>query len=79
MWVGMYWDGDIQNFRWSDNDAEVVEDINWDPVEPNCMTPFPDPCYYGSPNQNCVRLTTSYVFKTIYCDSLYYPLCKSGK
>lgn len=74
MWVGMYWNETSQNFDWTDTNSEVTEYIRWTDSEPNCMTP--DPCNYGNPNQKCVRLTPAYYFMTIYCESLYYPLCQ---
>lgn len=78
IWVGIIWDSSVQKFWWTDNNAEVIENLPWYNLteEPNCMTLYQDICNYGGPDQNCVRRTQSGYFKTIYCDSTYLPLCQ---
>lgn len=73
MFIGMIYDAESKVCKWLDK--QDVTWAPWDDNEPDCMGS--DPCASIS-NQNCVRMTTSYKFRSFRCNYPYYVLCGKG-
>ncbi|CAG2234667.1 unnamed protein product [Mytilus edulis] len=74
MFIGIRYNAESKVFKWLDK--QDVTWAPWDDNEPDCMGS--DPCASTS-NQNCVRMTTSYTFRSFRCNSPYYVLCGKAK
>lgn len=73
----MVWDTANQVHKWLD--GEVVSWATWEGSnEPNCMGPSPVNCD-SEPDQNYVRMTTSYEFKSHVKSRLYDVLCEGNQ
>ena len=75
MWIGMIWDTANQVHKWLDGD--VVTWSPWTATEPSCMSPPALGCFYQ--DENYVRMTTDFYFRTHVINQLYDVLCESRK
>ncbi|XP_063399938.1 uncharacterized protein LOC134684574 [Mytilus trossulus] len=74
MWIGMVWDTANQVHKWLDGEV-----VSWAPWvnggdEPNCMSPSSVNC--TSQDENFVRMTKSYEFRSHVKSRLYDVLCE---
>ena len=74
MWIGMIWDTANQVHKWLDGDVATWS--TWTgPGEPNCMSPSAVGCFYQ--DENYVRMTTDFYFRSHVINQLYDVLCES--
>ncbi|CAG2246991.1 CD206 [Mytilus edulis] len=74
IWIGLIWNTTDLSFEWIDNEPLGLW-TNWYPGEPDGMElTNPDP---GCSYQNCVRILSTSLWRTIHCNKRYPVLCQT--